>query len=65
MSSESVIFVSTVKTMIAKNKRNFIPLLKQAAVYPNPRNNMECDANYQRLVELCGGDEALVRLLMT
>ena len=64
MSSESVIFVSTVKTMIAKNKRNFMPLLKQVAVYPNPRNNRECDANYQRLVELCGGDEALVRLLM-
>lgn len=65
MSSESDIFVSTVKTMIAKNKRNFLPLLEKVAVYPNPRNSRECDANYQRLVELCGGDEALVSLLMT
>ena len=65
MSSESDIFVSTVKTMITKNKRNFMPLLKQVAVYPNPRNSRECDANYQRLIELCGGDETLVRFLMT
>lgn len=65
MSSESDIFVSTVKTMIAKNKLNFTPLLEKVAVYTNPRNNMECDANYTRLVELCGGDEALVRFLMT
>lgn len=64
MSSESEIFVSTVKTMIAKNKMNFVPLLEKVAVYPNPRNQKECDANYNRLVELCGGDEALVRLLM-
>jgi len=65
MSSESEIFVTTVKTMIAKNRRNFMPLLKQVAVFPNPRNQRECDANYQRLVELCGGDEALVRFLIT
>ena len=64
MSSESEIFVSTVKTMITKNKMNFLPLLEKVAVYPNPRNQKECDANYNRLVELCGGDEALVRLLL-
>lgn len=65
MSSDSATFVSTIKTMIAKNKMNFVPLLEKVAVYPKPRNSMECDANYNRLVELCGGDEALARLLMT
>lgn len=65
MSSESEIFVSTVKTMITKNKLNFIPLLEKVSVYPNPRNKNECDANYNRLVELCGGDDALVRFLMS
>ena len=65
MNSESDIFVATVKTMIAKKKMNFLPLLEQVAVYPNPRNQRECDANYQRLVELCGGDEDLVRFLIT